>query len=267
MHCQWAEDVLYFRLAWGQIMNNASIGQFAPFQPRDRTFFLLMLTTIWAGIFAGFVPDVFEHFQGKHVSYALVVHLHAAAYVGWLVLLTTQMTLIRVGRADLHRKLGIVGLGLVLAMAVLGPWTAFVMQDRQFGTPDSDPPFLILQLLIVVNFTLTALAGLAFRRNAATHKRLMLIATILISGAGFARWIAGPIAKVLGSGFVSFYLQMYACSDLLLIAMGVYDIMTRRRLHPAYIMAVGFGVSNQIAVAWIYNLPAWKPIATQLIGH
>ncbi len=50
----------------------------------DRGFFLLLLTLIWAGIVAGFGPDLFLHLEGHHVAYAWIVHVHAIAYLGWL---------------------------------------------------------------------------------------------------------------------------------------------------------------------------------------
>ncbi|MEO9131689.1 MAG: hypothetical protein ABI240_10825 [Sphingomonas sp.] len=36
------------------------------------------------------------------LDYPLIVHLHAAAFVGYLVLFTAQVALIRTSRLDLH---------------------------------------------------------------------------------------------------------------------------------------------------------------------
>lgn len=242
-------------------------GRFAPRHPWDRNFFLLILAGVWAGILAGFVQDALEHFTGKHVAYAFIVHIHAAVFVGWLVLLTTQMTLIRAGRADLHRRLGLVGLGLVPIMAVLGPATSLIMGHLEFGSPDSDPPFLSVPLLGIVSFTVIALAGLALRRDPAAHRRLMLLSTIFISDAGFARWLAGPLTKVFGAGVAPFYVESYFGPALLVAAMAGYDLITRRRLHPAFAAAAAFGLTNEVIASVLYNLPAWKPVATHLIGH
>lgn len=213
-------------------MTYATSERFAPFDLGDRNFFLLILAAIWAYILAGFAPDIFDHVSGKHVAYALVVHIHAVVFVGWLALLTTQMSLIRAGRADLHRRLGLAGGALIPAMAVLGPWTVLVMAHREFGTPDGDAAFIILPFLNILNFTVVASAGLALRRTPAAHKRLMILATVLISDAGFARWLGGPIAKLTGTGVLPFFVQNYTGTVILIAAMA-----------------------------------AWKPIATALIGR
>jgi hypothetical protein len=123
-------------------------GRFAPHAETDRNFFLLFLASIWGGIAAGFIPDMFEHVLGKHVPYSPIVHVHALVYVGWLALLTAQMGLVRGGRADLHRRLGMAALVMIPAMVVLGPLTYVVMGRLEFGTPDGDPPFLILPVVL-----------------------------------------------------------------------------------------------------------------------
>ena len=242
-------------------------GRFAPQHPWDRNFFLLILAGVWGGIIAGFVQDALEHFSGKHVAYAPIVHLHAALYVGWLVLLTTQMTLIRAGRADLHRRLGLAGFALIPLMALVGPLTSLTMDRLEIGTPDDDPAFLAIPLLGALSFAVIALSGLALRRNPAAHKRLMLLAVVFISDAGFARWLAGPLTKVFGAGVLPFYVESYFGPALLVSAMVIYDLVTRKRLHPAFMAAAAFGVTNEVIACTLYNLPAWKPIAQGLIGH
>ncbi len=233
----------------------------------DRGFFLILLTLIWAGIVAGFVPDMFLHLEGHHVAYAWIVHVHAIAYLGWLALLTTQMALIRSDRRDVHRRVGWIGLGLIVAMVVLGPAAAVIMAQRKFGTPGSDPSFLIIQFMIVANFAVTALAAFALRRNSAAHRRLMILATIFLSSAGFSRWLAPPLGPLLGTGAGSLYLQLFVCSDILLLAIGVHDWLTRRRLQRAYAIAAPLGILSQVLMVWIYTLPGWKSIAVRLIGH
>src|SRR5690242_6603851 len=160
----------------------------APFSDRrsDRSFFLLYVVLIWAGILFGFVPEMIQHVR-EHRPFPLIVHLHAVAFVGWLVLLTAQVLLIRFARHDIHRRLGLFGAGLAAVMIVLGPATAFYMQRVHFGTAESDPPFLAVQLTDILAFAGLVAAGIALRGTPAAHKRLMLLATLYISDAGFAR--------------------------------------------------------------------------------
>ena len=252
-------------------MTTAAISVFSPRAASDRNFFLLILAAIWGGIIAGFIPDSLDHFTGQHVAYAWIVHVHALSYVAWLALLTTQMSLIRSGRADLHKRLGVLGVVMIPWMAVVGPWAFLVMGNREFGTPDGDAAFLILPVLSVVSFAIIASTGPALRGDAAVHKRLMLIGTIVLSDAGFARWIGpwlGPfMGKMFGRGFLSFYVPHFIGASLLMGAILVYDLATRRRVQPVVLSAVALAVGFHVLTTVIYALPAWTPIATHILGH
>ena len=241
-------------------------GRFAPYHPWDRDFFLAYVVLFWFGILAGFTPDVLVHVQ-KHKSYPIVVHLHAMAFVGWLTLPTAQTLLIRNGRPDIHRKLGLTGLALAVAMVILGPITAIVMDRIHLGTPDSDPPFLSVQLLDIVSFAGLVAAALALRASPSAHKRLILLATLAIIDAGFARWLSDPLTKLLGAGIWQFLVEFDICGIVMIAGIGGYDLVTRRRLHPAYLAGGAWVLSLQFMTAWLYNTPAWKPIALSIIGH
>src|ERR1700761_1495506 len=93
--------------------------RFAPYHKWDRNLFLVLVGLVWLGIVRGFGPVILKHMQTGQ-SHPLIIHFHAAFFVGWLLRLTTQMLLIRVRRTDLHRKLGMVGTVMVPAMVVLG---------------------------------------------------------------------------------------------------------------------------------------------------
>src|ERR1700743_3151782 len=84
----------------------------APFTPQhrsDRNFFLLLVGLTWLGIICGFGLDVIDHVRHSTYAYPLIVHVHALIFVGWLVLLTSQVLLIRRRRMDIHRRLGMAG--------------------------------------------------------------------------------------------------------------------------------------------------------------
>jgi len=252
-------------------MSSATIDYIGLSRSSDRSFFLLVLAAIWGGVLAGFVPDSLEHLAGKHVAFAPIVHLHAVVFVGWMVLLTTQFSLIRAGRPDLPKRLGLFGAAMIPIMLVLGPATSFVMSRREFGTPDGDPAFLILPTLSAICFAAVSATGLAYRRDAAIHKRLMLLGAVVLSDAGFARWLGpqlGPLlGRTFGHGFVAFFVPGFIGSILIMAAMLGYDIATRRRPYPLVLGGVGFVLLTQVTITLIYINPAWTPIATHILGH
>ncbi len=252
-------------------MTSTTMPMFTPRTASDRNFFLLVLAAIWGGVFAGFIPDSLDHFTGKHVAYAPIVHVHAVSYVAWLALLTTQMTLIRAGNVAMHKRLGLLGLVMIPWMMIIGPWAFLVMGNLELGTPDGDAPFLILPVLSVLTFAAVSFTGLAFRANAVVHKRLMLIGTIVLSDAGFGRWIGpylGPfLGKLFGRGFIAFHVPHFIGADTLMAVILIHDLATRRRLHPVVAGAVLFVVAMQVTTTLVYLLPAWTPVATHILGH
>jgi hypothetical protein len=201
------------------------------------------------------------------LDYPLIVHFHAVAFVGWLVLFTVQVALIRTARADIHRRLGIAGAVLAAMMVALGPATALVVDAARFTATGRTPEFLAVQLTDILAFAGLTASGLLLRRIPSAHKRLMLLGLIYISDAGFARLVNDVVAAPLGTGVLGTMAALYLGSDLLMLGLGVYDVLTRRRLHPAYIAGVAWTIVLQSAAFVLLRNPTWKTISLHLIGH
>lgn len=237
--------------------------QFAPNHPWDRNFFLLYAGLIWFGILAGFGPEIFKHVQGAEKPYPSIVHVHAAAFMGWLVLFTAQILLIRTKRVAIHRKLGFAMIALAVLMAVVGPVTALIADHAKIGSPAYDPAFVAIQFTDIVGFIGLIGAAVALRNTAPTHKRLTLLSTLSIADAGFARWLSS--LGMSGTDLLQTWGSLYVCTTLLILGVGAYDLITRRRLHPAYVVAVIWIAAIQTTSMALYFSPAWKVFADKLI--
>ena len=157
-------------------MASDAAARFAPFHRWDRNFLLAVVVLIWFGILNGFVPEILQHIAKNKPPYPVIIHIHAVAFVGWLVLLTVQVLLIRRSRHDLHRRLGSAAMGLAAAMVVVGPATAIYMQRYHWGTPESDPAFLAIQLTDILAFAGLASAAFALRaRSALRYARAITV--------------------------------------------------------------------------------------------
>ncbi|MGH8318569.1 MAG: hypothetical protein ACREUL_11410 [Steroidobacteraceae bacterium] len=240
--------------------------QFADHRRRDRNFFLLMVALIWLGILMGFVPEIVGRARA-HNPFPAVVYFHGAVFVGWLCLLTVQVLLIRSRRVDLHRELGMAGTALYGAMIVLGITTSVVVDHDLFATPHSDPSFLSIQFADMLAFAVLGGGAIALRKKPDAHKRLIILATICIADAGFSRWWAPGLAKILGDGYWGNWAQLYLSDFLLITMLGTYDLISRRRLYSAYIFGAAWGLGLEFAAVWMYLSPWWKPVATVLIGR
>jgi hypothetical protein len=240
--------------------------RFAPHHRWDRNAVLAGLALTWLGVLMGFGPEIARHVAREGFAYPPIVHFHALAFVGWLLLLTAQAGLIRARRAVWHRRLGFLGIALAAAMTVLGPAVALAVGRAERGSSGSDPAFLVVQLSDILAFAALAAAAFLARGNAPAHKRLILLASFYIADAGFSRWLDPSLQRILTPGFALAFAQAYLGSDLLVLAMGAYDLATRRRLHPAYAAALAFILVVQGAATALYLDPASAPLAEKLLG-
>lgn len=217
---------------------------------------------------SGFGTDTFQHVRKHGLDYPPIVHFHAVAFLGWLVLFTVQAALIRNGRPDLHRRLGMAGIGLAAVMVVLGPATALFVDAAHYSATGQTPEFLGVQFTDILAFAGLTAAGLLLRaRSSTAHKRLMLLGLIYISDAGFARLLNGVVAAPFGETLSGEFAALYFCSDLLMLGLGAYDLVTRGRLHPAYVVGVLWSLAMQITALTLLGSPAWKTLTLHLIGH
>ena len=88
------------------------------------------------------------------------------------------------------------------------------------------------------------------------------------SDAGFARWQGDAMEELFGNGFWGNATQLYFGSDLLVLGAGLYDWVTRKRLHAAYIAGVAWIGAVELTALSVYTSPGWAPIAQRLLsGH
>jgi hypothetical protein len=109
--------------------------------------------------------------------------------------------------------------------------------------------FLAVPLFDMLLFAVLVGTALYFRRRLETHKRLMLLGTITLVGAPIARFhLGGPPT-------------FFGLSDLFILAIVVYDLATRRKIHPATLWGGLAIVASQPLRLMISGTPAWLAFA------
>jgi hypothetical protein len=233
-----------------------------PTLPADHRFFSVMAVVMAITIVAGFANTYVPKVVTGAPTLPLIIHIHAVIFASWLAFFVIQTTLVFSGRTDVHRRLGIIGVVLAALMLVVGIATAIIVArlgDR--GIPGVEFPdaegFLLLNLGATIVFATLVGAGWYFRRNTQAHKRLMLMATAgALVGPGVSRlpFASGkpPVIAALAMAF--------------LLAGPVYDLVTRRRVHPAYLWSglLALAVIPPV-VAQLSATVAWHSIASFLL--
>lgn len=207
-----------------------------------RPFYLIMSLVMAAVIVIGFsqtVPGDFAPTPGL----PLLLHVHGAIFTLWVFLFVAQPAFIVRGSLKLHRQVGMLGAALAGAMVVMG-LAATLFSIRHHMVPSFFPPgiFLVMNSLGILVFGGLVCAGVALRRQTEWHKRLMLCATVTLLAPALGR--ALPM-----DSFGDFApLVMFAVVLVFALIGPAYDLMSARRIHPAYIWGVATIVTYAILI-------------------
>jgi hypothetical protein len=235
-------------------------------RPTDYNFFLIYVLLIWLAVLAGFGPEIVKHLRSNAAPYPVAVHVHAVITVGWLALLTSQVLLIRRHEVRLHRKRGVAGAFLAIAVVVVGFWAALAFEGSLMATAERRPHFLAIEWSNIIEFAGLATAAVILRHQSSAHKRLILLATLSLTPAAFNRAVGKPfLHPLLGSGVWQTWVQIFVLTDLMVVGIGVYDWRTRGRLHSAWVLGGLWMLAGQLTASWLFYNPAWKAIATSLL--
>jgi hypothetical protein len=203
----------------------------------EHVFFSVLTAVIIVAVFIGFAHTYFLAgiFMAKLPSW--LVHLHGALFTSWIVLLAAQVVLVSVGRVRWHMRLGVLGMFVAPLMVVVGFATLVAAVRRQFVPPAPLRIILVGDALTLCMFAGLVLAAFLARRDAAAHKRLMLLATCIILGPAIARW---PYH------FMESATALFIVLDSFVVFLVGYDLWTRRSLHRATIWGILLTAAWQI---------------------
>lgn len=170
-----------------------------------------------------------------------LVHFHGAVFVLWISLVFVQPWLIAAHKVKWHMKLGVLTIILVPLMSILGVLTLFDFIRR--AQPEEGPELLLVgDLEILLLFILLTSWGFLARRDATSHKRLMILGTMAIMGPAIARWDLGiPVA-----------LGIIFALPVLVLA---YDLCVLKHVHRTT------AVANVLTAAWVFTLGPFSRLA------
>jgi hypothetical protein len=231
----------------------------------DRLFYTGMAIGMALAVFIGFARTYYlSAYFGTSTTitggpFSSVIRLHAALFTTWVLLFVVQTSLVATHRVAVHRRLGIAVATLAAIMILVGTATALQLALRGGAPPGVDPrTFLAIPLGDMVVFAILVTAALALRRNKEAHKRLMLLAYTAILVAAVARF---PGVLPLGP------LWFFGLTFVPVLALGMsYDLLTRRRVHPAYLWGGALLVLSVPLRLAISTTPAWRSLAEKLIA-
>jgi hypothetical protein len=222
----------------------------------DRNFFLTMTLLALAVVIGGFAPTYYLKLWFGTPELKLSVHVHSILATAWCALLVTQTILIRKGRYDWHRILGMSGLAIAALMVITGYMVIF-------GKPRptvASRAFIFTPMLGLLLFSIFVATAVYYRRNAAMHKRLMYLSLLFIVGAAMAR-----LLRHFGdNSLMQAHLHHYAVYVLLFLPLVIYDLVRLRKLHRATVVGIAVHALMHPLHFLVAFTPTWQRFANWL---
>ncbi len=221
----------------------------------------LAFGSFWPTYFGPVLTGIGEIDPIKHVWF---IPVHALYFLGWIAAFGAQAYLVRSGRTKVHRRFGwwIVGYGAL--GVVLGLFAVFAMALRRVshgGDVAEEAVFLFPGLLDMVMFAGFLAAAVLLRTDRESHKRLMVVATCVMTLIGLGRLY--PLL------FPAAWLNPGATATLLYAAplwiVILVDVAITRRLHPVYWIAIPLFVLK-VNQGVIMDSPQWQSIGLTLLN-
>jgi hypothetical protein len=179
--------------------------------------------------------------------------------VVWCGMLIAQPLLVRGGRRDLHRALGVASYGLVpllLVASLLLAHTRFRVMDE--ATFQAEAPNLFLPLSAALLLALAYALAVANRRSPALHARFMICTSLPMIDPVVGRLLAFYLPPL--SHSLLYQAVTFGATDLILLSLAVQD---RREGRARWVFPAMLAPFITMHVLWftLAQSHLWRPIA------
>ncbi len=199
-----------------------------------RWFFTFIAAEFLIVSMIGFAPNSIAILTGAKANPPPIIHVHAALMFGWMVGFLAQAYLISVGKVRQHIQAGriLFGIGLTVLLTLI--YFSLFWPGEGFGRINTAMTIDRVGFFSLFLF----LAFFNRRRDSESHKRYILLATLVPLDAGLNRiaWLPS-----FGLAWATPPWMLLALSQLFL-----FDWLRLRRIHNATLFGGGL-----IAVFWL----------------
>lgn len=183
--------------------------------------------------------------------------VHGAVFTAWLLLFVAQTAFVGTRRLRLHRTIGRNAYLLFAFVVATGLLVTLYGARYGFHIPGLDrQTFAAVPFFTILAFAILAWAGLGERSDVQRHKRLMLLAMIALSDAGFGRV----------HFFRLFMPDWLPATALMLLPLIAWDLATRGRPHPTTVRGGAFVAAVLILAIPLGMTAPWHALVNALLG-
>ena len=185
-----------------------------------------------------------------------IVHVHAAVFSLWVLVLLVQAAVVVAGNVRLHRQVGNAGMiygALVFSVGLLVSVGAPALRVRAAFYPlEVGGVIALYNLTDMLLFGAFLALAFAYRNRPELHKRWIIAATAALCGAALGRVVPGNTPQ---------YLLLWLSPLLAMIAV---DLATRRRVHWIPVISGALLVVAFFKVP-LYSAPIWRDVGGALL--
>ena len=222
----------------------------------ERRFYFAMAVLTAAVVVIGFAPKFDARMLHPSHPAPISLWVHTVVFTGWVILLLVQTGLVQAGKASLHRTLGMASSILGVVLPIVGAWVAIdTGHEKVLEGKTGGESFLLVPLSDMVFFAALFGLGLWWRKRPELHRRLMLLASVSLTVAAFARF---PKYIVPGGHF------NIACDLMILLAVG-RDLVVDRRVHRVYLIGLPLLILGQVTTELVRQSAWWLSVASSIL--
>jgi hypothetical protein len=228
-------------------------------ETRERRFFLVMTVVISVLTVAGFINNV--RIGNAVPNPPIIFHIHALAYLGWLVIAITQGWLALRNDLARHRIVGTIALAWLPVLVILALAMTIASLRLHGGPPVLGvAEFLFVNSMHVVSFAALTGVAVALWRRTDWHRRLMLCGLASIGAPGIARLLPLPL-------FVPYVFPVLIAAAMLFPTFAmIVDARRTGRVHPAWLVGIA-SVFLMLAIGEAMAFSAWgQDVANGLVA-
>ena len=222
---------------------------------RNSALFAILLL---AGIQWGFYKNHTSEFP-NFVDKTVIIHIHGALLMTWILLLIVQPVLIKTGRNELHRTIGkvsyVLGPLIIIFLFLVGKGSYW----RSIGKfPEHDIlRDIVLDARGLYSFAIFWALAMLYRKDSTVHMRYMIATGILAIGPGVGRGLINTLGLDIGTA-----LTITDVVSLVIVGFLLgYDIYRKKNYKPFLVVFIvlAFG-----ALLWqARDTDAWQSFASR----
>ena len=225
---------------------------------KKRSFYLLIgIAGVLAVVVGFFTTYIRPSFNGDF-NVPVIVHIHGAFAFGWILLFLVQTIAVRFRNFRLHKQLGYFGLfivvGIVTTMLPTGLFQ--VNKDLAKGLGDTAVSQIVGVVTTALMFAILVGAGFALRKKPKIHKRLLLLATIVLLWPAwfrFRHYFPSVPRPDIWFGVV--------LADSLILFSWVADKRTYGKIHPVLLYGGLLVIAEHAFEVLAFDSDPWRLVA------